>query len=89
LNGLYGAYIKSEWNNYKIPKGWKDASDLTLKDCLEIMKDGPKPKFWAKKATKEEKKTPAKKATAADKTAVKKTPVKKAAVKKTTPKKKS
>ena len=68
LNGLYGAYIKSEGNNYKIPKGWKDASDLTMKDCLEIIATGPKPKFWSKKET------PAK--------AVAKKPVKKPADKK-------
>ena len=37
LNGLYGAYIKYDGNNYKIPKGGKDATDLTLKDCLAII----------------------------------------------------
>jgi len=81
LNGLYGAYIKSEGNNYKIPKGGKDASDLTLKDCLEIMANGPKPKFGAKKAAE-----PAKKV-AAKKTVAKKTPAKKPAVKKVAKKK--
>jgi len=96
LNGLYGAYIKSDGNNYKIPKGWKDASDLTLKDCLEIMANGPKPKFGAKKATEQSKgvpqggkAAPAKKAPV-KKTAEKKTPAKKAAkpaVKKVTKKK--
>ena len=75
LNGLYGAYIKSDGNNYKIPKGGKDASDLTLKDCLEIMANGPKPKFGAKKEDK-----PAKKALV-KKTAEKKTPAKVAAKK--------
>ena len=81
MNGLYGAYIKSEGNNYKIPKGGKDASDLTLKDCLEIMANGPKPKFGAKKAAE-----PAKKV-AAKKTVAKKTPAKKPAVKKVAKKK--
>lgn len=64
LNWLYGAYIKSEGNNYKIPKGWKDASDLSLKDCLEIMKSGPKPKFGAKATAKKKSEKPVKKATA-------------------------
>ncbi|MEI8097155.1 MAG: topoisomerase C-terminal repeat-containing protein, partial [Candidatus Moraniibacteriota bacterium] len=88
LNGLYGAYIKSDGNNYKIPKGGKDASDLTMKDCLDIMASGPKPKFGAKKeeakpakkvvATKTvAKKAPAKKSTAADKPAAKKVAKKK------------
>jgi DNA topoisomerase-1 len=45
LNGLYGAYIKFDGNNYKIPKGGKDASDLTIDECLEIIANGPKPKF--------------------------------------------
>ncbi len=71
LNGLYGAYIKSEGNNYKIPKWGKDASDLTLKDCLEIMKSGPKPKAGVKTTAKKEAEKPVKKA-AAKKTAVKK-----------------
>jgi len=83
LNGLYGAYIKSDGNNYKIPKGWKDASDLTMKDCLDIMKSGPKPKFGAKATAKKEAEKPAKKA------AVKKTTTKKPAAKKVAPKKKS
>ena len=37
LNGPYGPYIKYAKKNYKIPKGWKDASDLTLDDCLELI----------------------------------------------------
>ncbi len=37
LNGPYGPYIKYAKKNYKIPKGWKDASDLTLEDCLELI----------------------------------------------------
>jgi DNA topoisomerase-1 len=96
LNGLYGAYIKFDGNNYKIPKGWKDASDLTKDECLEIIASGPKwskaesrtagPKFGAKKEA-----APAKKA-AAKKTAEKKTPAKtaakKPAAKKVAPKKK-
>lgn len=38
LNGMYWPYIKYEKKNYKIPKWWKDATDLTLEDCLEIIK---------------------------------------------------
>lgn len=80
LNGLYGAYIKYEGNNYKIPKWGKDATDLTMKDCLDIIATGPvKSKNGnsksAAKSTKVEKK-PAKK-TAAKKTAVKKVAKKK------------
>lgn len=84
LNGLYGAYIKSEGNNYKIPKGGKDATDLTLKDCLEIIASGPNKGKANKPATKAEKKAvPAKKpATSGKKPAAKKSAVKKVAKKK-------
>lgn len=44
---------------------------MTLKDCLAIMKDGPKPKFGAKKEVAKPAKKVAKKATA-KKPAVKK-----------------
>jgi len=88
LNGLYGAYIKYDGNNYKIPKWWKDASDLTKEECIEIIANGPKPKFWSKKApatssksTKAEAKTPTKKIS------VKKLVAKKTTVKKITKKK--
>ena len=37
LNWPYGPYIKYAKKNYKIPKGWKDATDLTLEDCLKII----------------------------------------------------
>ena len=36
LNGRYGAYLKRDGQNYKIPKG-KDASSLTEQDCLAIV----------------------------------------------------
>lgn len=45
LNGLYGAYIKFDGNNYKIAKGGKDASDLSKDECIAIIASGPKPKF--------------------------------------------
>ena len=37
LNWMYWPYIKYGKKNYKIPKWWKDASDLTLNDCIEII----------------------------------------------------
>ena len=37
LNGPYGPYIKYAKKNFKIPKGWKDATDLTLDDCLSLI----------------------------------------------------
>ena len=90
LNGLYGAYLKYDGNNYKIPKWGKDASDLTLEDCLAIIATGPRPsRFGAKKevakAEKPAKKTAVKKAEkpAKEKTAkAKKTPAKKVSKKK-------
>ena len=56
LNGPYGPYIKYAKKNYKIPKGWKDATDLTLDDCLALIG------IW-----KTEKKTTAKKKTTSKK----------------------
>lgn len=37
LNWAYWPYIKFDKKNYKIPKWWKDATDLKLKDCVEII----------------------------------------------------
>jgi len=50
LNGRYGAYIKANKRNYKIPKD-KDAEKLTLEDCEEIIKNAPPPgrRFTKKK----------------------------------------
>ncbi len=64
LNWLYGPYIKSEGNNYKIPKWWKDATDLTLQECLEIIAAGGSrsKKPDAKKKAPTKKKLAAKKA---------------------------
>ena len=36
LNGRYGAYLKRDGQNYKLPKG-KDASTLTEEECLAIV----------------------------------------------------
>ena len=80
LNGFYGAYIKSEWTNYKIPKWGKDASDLTLEDCLEIMNGSVKGKVETGKWGAAVKKAPAKKAS--KKVGVKKTTTKKVVEKK-------
>lgn len=38
LKGRFGPYITMDKNNYKIPKG-KEASELTLEECLEIIKN--------------------------------------------------
>ncbi|MCX6246548.1 MAG: type I DNA topoisomerase [Bacteroidetes bacterium] len=38
LNGRYGAYISFKKQNYKIPKS-KDPKELTLEDCLVIVKE--------------------------------------------------
>jgi DNA topoisomerase I len=37
LRGQYGPYIKYDKNNFKISKGGKDATDLTLDDCVAII----------------------------------------------------
>lgn len=55
LNGRWGPYISYKKKNYRIPKGTK-AETLTLKQCLEIVKDGGK-----SDKTKKAKKTSAKK----------------------------
>jgi DNA topoisomerase-1 len=38
LNGRFGAYISYKKQNYKIPKN-KDPEELTLEDCLHIVKE--------------------------------------------------
>ncbi|WP_152017775.1 type I DNA topoisomerase [Aliarcobacter butzleri] len=64
LVGQYGPYIKQGRKNFKIPKG-KNAEDLTLEECLEIIekdsKGSTKRTTTKKSATK--KKTTAKKTT--------------------------
>ncbi len=50
LNWQYGPYIKYDWNNYRIPKWSKDATDLDLNDCLAIISTKANPKS---KQTKE------------------------------------
>ena len=56
LNGRFGPYICYKKANYKIPKG-KDAKELTLADCREIVADEanaskPKATAAAKKTTR-------------------------------------
>ena len=80
LNGMYGPYIKYGKTNYKIPKGGKDATDLTLEDCVAIIGAG---KFWNKSeawSLKPEAKE--------GKKVAKKAPAKNTAEKKASPKKK-
>jgi DNA topoisomerase-1 len=48
LNGRYGPYIKANKTNYKIPKD-TEPKELTLEDCLEIIKNTPKKKGRRKK----------------------------------------
>jgi DNA topoisomerase-1 len=38
LNGRYGPYITFKKQNYKIPKS-RDPKELTLEDCLSIVKE--------------------------------------------------
>lgn len=56
LNGPYGPYIKYDKKNYKIPKWWKDATDLTLEDCIEII-------WWRTSSKTSKKRTITKKTT--------------------------
>ncbi|MCT7584203.1 type I DNA topoisomerase [Aliarcobacter butzleri] len=52
LVGQYGPYIKQGRKNFKIPKG-KNAEDLTLEECLEIIeKDSKATKKSARKISK-------------------------------------
>ncbi len=43
LNGRYGPYIAYNKQNYRLPKGKeaKEAKDLTIDDCMEIIKKAP------------------------------------------------
>ncbi|MEZ5023368.1 MAG: type I DNA topoisomerase [Chitinophagales bacterium] len=43
LKGRWGPYIKKERKNFKIPKD-VEAKDLTLEDCLKIIKEAPEKK---------------------------------------------
>ncbi len=43
LEGRWGPYIKYKKKNYKIPKNTK-AEELSLEDCMKLIKDAPEPK---------------------------------------------
>ena len=60
LNGPYGPYIKYNKKNYKIPKWWKDATDLKLEDCISIIWL-TSPEKWGKVKGKASKKRATKK----------------------------
>lgn len=66
LNWFYGPYIKYDWNNYRLPKWWKDATDLNFDDCLAIISSKVVAKPVSKTAKTSEKK-PLKKDTKAKK----------------------
>jgi DNA topoisomerase-1 len=87
LNGRWGPYIAANDKNYKIPKGSKEAKELSLSDCLDIINSSEgtpqrNAAFKKKSAVAAPKKAAAKK-TAAKKTAPKKAATKKVAAKKT------
>ena len=87
LNGRWGPYIAANDKNYKIPKGSKEAKELSLSDCLDIINSSEgtpqrNAAFKKKSAVAAPKKAAAKK-TAAKKTAPKKAAPKKVAAKKT------
>jgi DNA topoisomerase-1 len=66
LNGMYGPYIKYGGYNYRLPKGGKDATDLTLEDCVAIVdkkNGGANSPVETKHASSKEKTKPATKKT--------------------------
>ncbi len=87
LNGRWGPYIAANDKNYKIPKGSKEAKELSLSDCLDIINSSEgtpqrNAAFKKKSAVAAPKKAASKK-TAAKKTAPKKASPKKVVAKKT------
>ena len=58
---MYWPYVKYGKKNYKIPKWWKDASDLTLEDCLNIIWNDINKEKWTKPTKKVVKKKNSKK----------------------------
>ncbi|MGB0428479.1 MAG: topoisomerase C-terminal repeat-containing protein, partial [Flavobacteriales bacterium] len=63
LKGRWGPFIKFDGNNYKIPKD-TEASELSLEDCLELIKKQPAKKKATKRKAPAKKKAPAKRKTA-------------------------
>ena len=93
LNGRWGPYIAANDKNYKIPKGSKEARELTLDDCLTIIGSSEgTPQRNAASRKKVAVAAPVKSAKKAAKSTTKSTKSaapKKAAAKKSTPTKKS
>lgn len=87
LNGRWGPYIAANDKNYKIPKGSKEAKELSLSDCLDIINSSEgtpqRNAAFKKKSAVAAPKKAAPKKTAAKKTAPKKAATKKVAAKKT------
>mgnify|MGYP000330193351 CR=1 FL=1 len=63
LKGRWGPFIKFDGANYKIPKD-TEASELSLEDCLELIKKQPAKKKATKRKAPAKKKAPAKRKTA-------------------------
>ena len=81
LKGRWGPYVTDGDKNIRVPKDIEDATTLTLKDCIALLKKAkPGKKKPAKK--KAVKKTVKKKVTKKTTATKKKTPAKKTAVKK-------
>lgn len=55
LRGMYGPYIKYGGYNYRIPKSGKDATDLTLEDCVAIVDKNIKSSVEMKHAASQKK----------------------------------
>ena len=52
LNGRYGPYVTNGSKNAKVPKD-KEPSDLTLRDCEELLAAAPARRARKKKAKKQ------------------------------------
>lgn len=50
LNGRFGPYINYEKKNFKIPKS-RNAAELTLEECMEIIEKEGSKKATGKKST--------------------------------------
>lgn len=63
--GRYGAYIKYEGNNYKIPKSNEHPEELTLEECMKLITEGGTSAPKKRAATKSKTTTTRKKTAAA------------------------
>jgi DNA topoisomerase-1 len=87
LNGRWGPYIAANDKNYKIPKGSKEAKELSLADCIDIISSSEgtpqrNAAFKKKAAVAAPKKTAAKTKKSAKEPAPKKAATKKSTTKK-------